>query len=472
MRLLQSHSCCRCFRSFRSPLCHTSHRLAFAAASEYPNLYCRHCGTGVFAPRSSAFRVCALPSPYWSELTELWFCHTADNAHIDRIAASKIVVSPGTLLVDKLLMRVDRGDLHAQGDAWRRHASVQKLVAGIKAAASDATHAMSDISSSDSRDIWSPLPCSGCPAVIGSILLTITPSLDPEQAIRPSAFSREAKLFKYQLSNCFRKRETPTRGTGDAEAKEAGDAMQTDGSAASSSAAAAAGTSTAATPASDASTPSFCLCSFYAPSPLLRCSSLYSSYTFENLVTEDLLQRYHKQPIGKFLIDNGLDDEAGSAPILIRMFVTQWDMPIASSAREAFPYTPRLADSNAMVPVIKLEFAAHHDEEDPLLQTWIFGRKKKSKTTHTHEHAHPTGGEHAHSCSHGHGPAAAATAASAVPNPIPSNIDRVSYSTADCRLLLHVLHARSHMWPESCRSAIDANMKKSCLVKLTRHIKA
>lgn len=466
---------------------------------EYNSIYCRHCASDVFAPRSTPFRVNALPSPYWAELTDLWFCHTDNNAHVDRIAATKIAVEPGKILLDKIILRVHKDDIVNKAEAWRRHASIKKVMRMIKE-----DQPMGDAESSPAatagaapakREIWSPLPCNGCTAILGSILLTVSPSLGPD-ALQPSAIG-EVRLLKYQLSNCFRRRTDipthhPTLATNTKTKPSEPTAMQVDDTSASPSTSVAphASSSPSGSSASSLSHTS-CLCSTFAPSPLLTCSNMFVYYSFENFICEDLIQRYHKQPIGKFLIESVPDDDEeddaavgnnvpiSNEKIFIRLFVVHWDACLSSTLTDAFPYTPHLLTSNTMIPAIKVDFDVHRAEEEPAVQTWIYGRKKKNNTgggmhmpanpTHAHSHSSAcqhdhTQHQHAHSSSH---------ATSSPPPSFPPNIDRLFYSDFDCRALVALLQSRSHMWPESTRGALfdTSGMQKACIAKLTKAVK-
>src|SRR6185437_14886065 len=82
-----------------------------------------------------------------------------------------------------------------------------------------ATGAASD---ENTEEVWCPIPCPGCSALLGSIPLVFNPpssssgssssssssaSLGHMQVIRPSPARPEMRFFKFQLSNCFRKKE-------------------------------------------------------------------------------------------------------------------------------------------------------------------------------------------------------------------------------------------------------------------------
>lgn len=427
-------------------------------AREYAQCYCRHCGTLLFAPRSppiAPFTVHSLPSAYWSELTDLWFCHTTDNAHMAKLASLQITVAKGKIMVDKMGLRVHQSDL-AEPQAWRMSESVARLTreatAAAGAAASSSAAPAAASSSVAPREIWSPLPCVGCRAVLGSILLTLRPCADPSAAVQVAS-SGEVRLLKYQLSNCFRKRPTHALpvSPGTAAISVAGAALT--GSSmedvaeeqkqpvpsSSASAVAATGSSSSAALLSSSSPSPSCLCSSYsapaASSVLgdlrLTCSNVWKSYTFESLVAEDLLARFQKQPANKFVIESIDDDaeaHASTAPkLFLRLLVTHWNLSLSSTLQAAFPFTPAARSSNRMVPVIKLEFSAHDSEEDAALQKWTTPPK----------------------------------AGSAQP------IEKIHYALSDCRALLELLRLRSGCWPRSLQAGtLDPAMRKSCLVKL------
>ena len=452
---------------------------------EYEACYCRHCGTTLFAPRpaSSPFTLHSLPSAYWSELTDLWFCHTTDNAHMAKLASLQIQVARGKIMVDKMGIRVHCNDL-AQPGAWRGSESVVRLTreataAAVAAAAGAGAAAAAPSSSSSSavapREIWSPLPCVGCRAILGSILLTLRPCADPAAAVQVSQ-SGEVRLLKYQLSNCFRKKTTQSSSaataTGNAVVNSAAGSAMTSGEMEdaaeaeqnpSSSSVAVSAPAAAATSSSSAPSPSpSCLCSSYtaaAPSSTgalrLTCSNLWKSYTFESLVVEDLVARFQKAPANKFVIES-IDDEeqtgvAGTAAaatsaaaastttgsatsvsskLFLRILVTHWNLSLSSTLTGSFPFTPSARSSNRMVPVIKLEFGAHDNEGDPKLSKWT-GATQNAKV------------------------------GAAQP------IEKIHYSLADCRALLELLQTRSECWPASMQTGtLDSSLRKSCLVKL------
>ena len=283
-------------------------------------------------PPSAPFTVHPLPSPYWAELTDLWFCHTAGNAHVARLASLDIKAAPGKIMLDKLLLRVHADDLE-RPDAWRRATAVVRLVRGAGAgtgrqsggggavgaaaaaaaasfagtssgpAAAPASASSSPASSSNPNDsprlIWSPLPCvgAGCGAVVGSVLLELRAHPDPSLAVR-LAPSGEVRLLKYQLSNCFRRKtNSDAAGRGDASADPAvsdghssavpmhiddssagsAPAVATSASAspaaASPTAATAAAASSTAAAVSSSSPVSAAACSWLDPSPACLCST-------------------------------------------------------------------------------------------------------------------------------------------------------------------------------------------------------
>ena len=89
--------------------------------AHYRALYCRQCGSAVLkAPPE----VCLpLPSTFWSELVDLWYCHTEGNAKLDRLSASNVSVGKGRMLVGMEDVRVAMNDVHqdsvAVAEEWR-----------------------------------------------------------------------------------------------------------------------------------------------------------------------------------------------------------------------------------------------------------------------------------------------------------------------------------------------------------------
>lgn len=556
-----------------------------AMTNEYRNIYCQHCSTYVLrthdsdapattspsCPSSSSpashapFKVNILPTPYWSELTDLWFCHTGNNAHIDRLASMKIEVTQGRILVDKLLLRMHRKDLAPElSEAWKQHASVKKIFDNhherkesdysndcINSSSrpspncsrhtndcSHTSHAPSTCSSapsssSSSSDLWSPLPCTGCSSILGTILLTLEPT-NSTTPIRP-AETGEVRLFKYQLSNCFRRQTpvtstpvaiaSPTSASVDADVDVDVEMQANDDQSSRSS----------SSPSSSLAPPRFFSCSCptlvsSSNSRLLTCSNMYRPYSFENFIAEDLLQRYHKQPIGKFLIEsidqdedeneNGSEDanedvntdmtpnEAGCSrsrvgggvrrKMFIRLFVTQWQLSIASSVEiqsntsaarmtsiaastlsssspplgftsrtpsttpsalfsDFVPFSPQFGDSNDMSPVLKVEFDLHHAIDEPALQRWFHGKKYTTGKVSHFPLSSPLSPSSS-SSSHGLGV------------DCPSHIDHLFYSYNDCQQLVELLRSRAQLWPKSIQSVStnsnDPTMRKSCITQL------
>ena len=89
--------------------------------SNYPSLLCRACGSRLLAnPPSSCL---PLPSTFWSEMVDLWYCHTEGNAKLDRLSASNVAVGEGRLLVGLEDVRVRMEDVVEASvlvdDEWR-----------------------------------------------------------------------------------------------------------------------------------------------------------------------------------------------------------------------------------------------------------------------------------------------------------------------------------------------------------------
>jgi len=305
---------------------------------EYSNIYCRACGTPVLAPSPapvqpipsestlssnlpcvsssppcrSAYKVCGLPSAHWRELTELWFCATTGNAHLDRLAAAEWGSVPGRILLDRMELRIHAGDLYEiQKMQWREQTSVKRLIARLNKQNQSASNASTattpptstPASSLPSTSLWSPLPCAGCHAMLGSILLTVTPSSVEV------ASEMDVRLHKYALSNCFRTRQTQQTPS----TSEVQQGMQTDTGHAKSTSASTVDTSTTMTSPDDLShllsAFASCLCSKYPNSSLLTCSNMFVCYSSENWIAEQLRQRHQASPINKFIITHPIDDD-------------------------------------------------------------------------------------------------------------------------------------------------------------------
>jgi hypothetical protein len=203
--------------------------------------------------------------------------------------------------------------------------------------------------------------------VLGTLLLTIHPSSDPEECIRP-ALSQEVRLFKYQLSNCFRKREQKDAAAAASVAAQATAAtdMQIDaveGAETNSSSLSSASSSTALSPSPSSSPSPSCLCSSYAPSSLghLRCSNLFRCYSFENFVTQDLLQRVQKQPLTKFLLESREegteregDEEDGQPQTNKQIFIR-----VSRTADNSQTPLLRYTGSSAIVSMAFLAYSTH-----------------------------------------------------------------------------------------------------------------
>lgn len=278
------------------------------------------------ATAAPAFTVSPLPSQHWHELSELWFCHTVGNAHLDRLAAMQLQTQRRRVLVDALSISVHADDLLPQArEAWKQSADVKRLLAVAATASVDSAstrqqsqaqphshsnsvggdhdhpqpHAAAPASPSKrSQDIFSPLPCHCCGDIIGSICLTVSAdnssngvsdSSSDSASVYISRSNPEVRLLKHRLSNCVRKRPMIHMSI--------------------------AALSAAVTVDVDAS--ASCLCSSYAsyssPSSSdglrLRCANMFSAYTFERYVTAELRAQWQRQPNVKFIIESADEGE-------------------------------------------------------------------------------------------------------------------------------------------------------------------
>ncbi len=432
----------------------------------------------------------SLPSEHWAELSELWFCHTAGNAHMATLARTRIAAQPDLILVGRMDLRVHRSNLH-DPQAWRRHHSVQSMLskmdshssssAAVASAATDGSAA--DAADASSEDVWSPLPCSGrgCDAILGSVLLTVSATSNPADAVQPAS-SGECRLLKHMLSNCARKRPSKEEERKTTEADE--QPMQTDEQQQQQQQQA---TSAPSSPSS--AFPPSCLCSSYSSSSTpsahglsLRCGNVFLPYTLETRLAQELLQRFEASPAARFVVGADEEGENGCirvrrhitceqlsnswgcscslpfsfacyfAPVLLsgslQLLVTQWSHSLSSTLSSAFPFTPLARSSSQLLPVIALEFSVHtKGEEEEGVQKWIKPRLVV-----------PAGSRV---------PSAAAAAATTLVEPPLS--ERVSLPLSDLQALASLLQARSHLWPPSARTGSQPGMQRSCLLKLTKH---
>jgi hypothetical protein len=306
--------------------------------------------------------------------------------------------------------------------------------------------------------------------VLGSVLLSVQPSLSVEEAVRPAPV-QEVRLYKHALSNCFRQtaatialhkawqsRYSPT-GDGAASSTQAAsssaDAMQVDDAEAEGEhkeqpqqPATASSTSAAAIASSDPS--SACLCSLYRTASVaglrLTCSNMFLPYTLEGRVVSDLCARFEARPASRFLLDA---DEDEHEPAAIRLQVTHWTHQLASTiepGETSFTATPSARSSASMAPVVGLEYAIHplgergaNEGHDEVLARWIAPKVKPGQ---------------------------------AARGVVPPHVERITLPAAELRVLLSLLPARSHLWPPSARAAAQPGMQRSCLLKLSPHVAA
>jgi hypothetical protein len=415
----------------------------------------------------------SLPSEHWAELAELWFCHTEANMHLARLATSRIDVARGSILVARSELRVHREDLHAP-EAWKEHASVRTLLKNIQANAaaaaassSAAAIAASSTAATPAEQVWSPLPCSGpgCRAVLGSVLLSVQPSLSAEEAVRPAPVQK-VRLYKHALSNCFRQTAATIAlhkawqsrycdgAASSTQAASSADAMQVDDAEAEGERKeqpqhpVTASSTTAVADAGDSS--SACLCSLYRTASVaglrLTCSNMFLPYTLEGRVVSDLCARFEARPASRFLLDA---DEDEHEPAAIRLHVTHWTHQLASTVdptEASFTATPSARSSAAMAPVLGLEYAIHplgergaNDGHDEPLARWIAPKVKPGQ---------------------------------AARGVVPPHVERLTLPAAELRVLLSLLPARSRLWPPSARAGAQPGMQRSCLLKLSPHVAA
>src|SRR5439155_359685 len=127
-------------------------------------------------------------------------------------------IQPGRILIDKYFIRIHFSDL-LNKNSWKLDKNIQKIFQIHKKQLNNKefeltnNSSLSDISSSDTTNniVWSPLPCSNCHVIIGSIQLTIhqqkSQTISNDMSIiDPVTPNSEVKLYKHQLSNCFRKK--------------------------------------------------------------------------------------------------------------------------------------------------------------------------------------------------------------------------------------------------------------------------
>jgi len=447
-------------------------------------------------PCRSAYKVCGLPSAHWRELTELWFCATTGNAHLDRLAAAEWGSVPGRILLDRMELRIHAGDLYEiQKMQWREQTSVKRLIARLNKQNQSASNASTattpptstPASSLPSTSLWSPLPCAGCHAMLGSILLTVTPSSVEV------ASEMDVRLHKYALSNCFRTRQTQQTPS----TSEVQQGMQTDTGHAKSTSASTVDTSTTMTSPDDLShllsAFASCLCSKYPNSSLLTCSNMFVCYSSENWIAEQLRQRHQASPINKFIITHPIDDDDeehdaqddgrdhsgvdrsdvgndvemkdGSSTVqrhkrlLIRLLVYRWDLPLSTTVNSAFPFTSHTRTSNAQRRVIQLEYDA--------TQQMINANEEKTLMEMREEHEAAALWMEAGRASSSL-PSSSSSSSSSNPSTRPS-VALLYFTRRQCITLHALLERRSEVWPASLRvGLIDRSMRKSCLSTISK----
>ena len=186
--------------------------------TNYRSLVCRRCGSGLLAtPPSSCL---PLPSTFWSEMVDLWYCHTTGNAQLDRLSASNVAVGKGRLLVGVEDVRVSMEDVkqgsvevaedwkeerreRMRGHSCHQHRHEEK-VAPTAPCEEHRREEKEDVTALLPSTIHRRARCAQCHHELGtavSFSLPSTPTPSPSSSPSPPPPPSELHLLKHRIDN-------------------------------------------------------------------------------------------------------------------------------------------------------------------------------------------------------------------------------------------------------------------------------
>jgi hypothetical protein len=175
-------------------------------SSNYSDLFCRQCSKSIL--RRSPKKCNGLPSTYWEELIELWYCHTINNAKLDAISRVSIEARPSQILVGVVTLVLHPSDVKLDefiiGDKRDDEIQYRKRGSGhnqsLNSTSTDMDEEIEEIPN-DKEMIgcqWRNFICRSCNTLCGFILVAPSPN---SISIGNEDHAFEICLFKHRISN-------------------------------------------------------------------------------------------------------------------------------------------------------------------------------------------------------------------------------------------------------------------------------
>eukprot|EP00466_Bigelowiella_natans_P021623 jgi/Bigna1/146699/aug1.119_g21407 len=125
--------------------------------SQVSTLYCRTCGNRL--SRNKPREILPLPSPHWMELTDLWYCAGRESSSLlAKVAEAPLKATPGKWLVGSIDILIHSEDINS-------HSIIRHMPKRGR----------------DEDEVWAPVTCRRCRALIGSQQIVEEPSKRKKQ---------------------------------------------------------------------------------------------------------------------------------------------------------------------------------------------------------------------------------------------------------------------------------------------------